>query len=341
MNNEAQARLTRNEIVNTYLVKNAIVFAADVAMKTITAKFVIDTAAAVDASIESEVDNTGYSAEKLLAKNTASITAAELSGNCQVKMAILENNIVSSALHSAVTYYSIVAAALCCSRLMGVYNVLLENLTLITTDYLTSAQLDSFLEEINIYKELVGRAGMVIGGETVATSLAERTLKVTNADLIIMQKAALKYKSKNLPFYNGLIKSIKIPTISVRHTPVVVTVFDAVTKEKIGGVSIKMTKSKETLLTNPEGIMTSNTVSAGNTIATLVKLGYISKLKAWKILRGQMNEFTVSLTQGTMTSEEEEVFAIKLAEAIAAEKAAIATKIKSRRAGKAKKNISD
>ncbi len=337
MNNEAQARLTRNGIVNSYLAKNAAVFATDVAMKTISAKFVKDTDVAAAASIEAEIDNTGYSAEKLLAKTTASITAAELCGNCQVKLDISENTIVSSSLHAAVTYYSTVAAALCCSRLMGVYNILLENLTLITSDYLTAAQLESFLEEINTYKELVGRAGMVIGGETVATKLAESTLKVTNADLVTMQKAALKYKSKNPTFYKGLIKSIKIPTISVRHTPVVVTVFDAVTKELIGGVSVKMTKSKETHVTNLEGIMTSNTVSAGNTMATLDKLGYFSTLKQWKILRGQINEFTVYLTQGTMTAEEEEVFAVKLAEAIAAEKAATAAKSKSRKANKAAK----
>ena len=76
-------------------------------------------------------------------------------------------------------------------------------------------------------------------------------------------------------------------------------------------------------------------MSAGNTIATLVKKGYISKLVPYKIIRAQMNSFSVSLSQGTMTAEQIVAFKLQIAEAIAAEKAATAAKSKSRKAAKA------
>ncbi len=335
MTNKAQAKLTRNETVENLMEAQAAEYNTDAAMKTIVVKFKTDCATANASSIIAETDNSGYSAEKHLAKDAVCATAAALSANCQVKLDILGNIIASQSLNGTLSYYSSTSDALCSSRLKSVHNSMSENLTVLTPDYLTAAQLTAFLGQINTFSELRGTSGLVIGGETVATKQAATDLKVTDKDVVNIKKVALKYKKLNLPFYNKVINACRTPRISVHHTPVEVTVTDAATNEPLGGVSSTFTKSKEIQISNPQGIISYITMSAGNTIATLVKKGYISKLVPYKIVRAQMNEFSVSLTPGTLTIEEEEVFAIKLTEAIAAEKAATAAKSKSRKAAKA------
>jgi len=339
MTNKAQAKLKRNETLDTLMDSRAAVFATDAAMKPIAVKFKTDCATAIASSIIAETDNSGYSAEKHLAKDAVSATAAALSANCQVKLDILGNIIASQALNGTLSYYTSTSDALCSSRLMSVHNSMLENLTLLTPDYLTEVQLTAFLVQINTFSGLRGTSSLVIGGETVNTKQAAADLKVTDKDVVTVKKVALKYKKLNLPFYNEVINACRTPNISVHHTPVEITVTDSNTNEPLGGVSSTFTKSKEIQISNPQGIISYLTMSAGNTIATLVKKGYISKLVPYKIIRAQMNSFSVSLTSGTMTAEQIASFKLQVAEAIAAEKAATAAKLKSRKAAKAAATI--
>ena len=138
MTNGAQARYIRNAALESFFDSNATTFTLDAAMKAIVATFKTDAATAVASSIIAETDNKGYSAEKHLSKFTVCETAAELCSNSQVKLDILGKIIISQSLHSALTYYSDASDALCGSRLMSIYNILLANLTLLTPDYLYS-----------------------------------------------------------------------------------------------------------------------------------------------------------------------------------------------------------
>ena len=305
MTNKAQAKLARNETVENLMEAQAAEYNTDAAMKTIVLKFKTDCATANASSIIAETDNSGYSAEKHLAKDAACATAAALSANCQVKLDILGNIIASQSLNGTLSYYTSTSDALCSSRLMSVHNSMLENLTLLTPDYLTAAQLTAFLGQINTFSGLSGTSSLAIGGETVATKQAAADLKVTDKDVATIKKVALKYKKLNLPFYNQIINACRTPKIPVHHTPVEIAVKNSITDEPIGGVSSTFSKSKEIQISNPQGIISYITMSAGNTIATLVKKGFISKLVPYKIVRAQLNSFSVSLTPGTITAEQE------------------------------------
>jgi len=334
MTNEAQARYTRNESLESFFESNSTAYTADAAMKAAVTAFKADSATAIASSIIAETDNKGYSAEKFLSKETASNTAADLCANCQVKLDLLGKITISQSIYGISTYYSHVSDALCTSRLLSVHSILLANLSILTPDYLTEVQLTAFLGQINSFTGLRGSSSFVLGGETVATKQAESDLKVTNADVISLKKVGRKYKTSNPTFYNGLMQACKIPTITVRHTPVILTVIDSVTKLPIGNVTSTLSKSKGLLVSNPEGIVNHSNVSAGNAISTLAKQGYISKLTPIKVLRGQTNAFTIALTPGTMTAEQIAAFKLSVAESIAAEKAATAAKTKSKKAAK-------
>ena len=335
MTNDEQAKQTRNETVKAYMFNNATVFATDVAMTTINTKFNTDCGTSVASFIAAEVDNSGYSVEKHVAKLIASNSAAQLGGNCQVKLDILGNIILSNSLHSAVTYFTSSSDAICLSRLMGVHDIMFENLSLFTPDYLTAPKLVDFLGEINTFKGLRGSTALVNGGHTVLTKKASADLDLTSADIVIIKKAALKYKTSNPTFYNGLMQACKIPAIAVRHTTGNFEIIDEVTKIAIGGVTGTMSKAKESQISNPEGILFFPALLSGHSTGILSKPGYISKLINMDIVQGVNNTASYSLTSGIMTAEEEAALKLSLSEAIAADKKAIALRVKTKKALKA------
>ena len=147
MTNRQAAQETRNVTVCEFLLvpANAAIYAGNVAFSTFATKMQTDSAAAVVAGNNAAADNTGYSLDKKIAKDAASQVAAQQCANSKVKLDLLGNNAISKSLNGAATYYSSAKDAICGNRLMNVYNVMNTNLTLITTDYLTAAQLATLL----------------------------------------------------------------------------------------------------------------------------------------------------------------------------------------------------
>jgi len=303
-------------------------------MTTIADQFEIDSANVVKSSIAAETDNSGYSAKKHINKVAACETAAALCANSQVKLNLTGNLVVSNALNSTTAYYFGVADALCGSRLMGVYDIMSTNLALITPDYLKAPQLAAFLSQITAFTGLTGTTSAANEGLPVLTDQFATDLKVTNADVLTIKKAGLKYKSSNPSFYNGLLKACKIPAIAVRHTTVVMKISDANTTGVIAGVAGTLTKTKKLPVSNVSGIMTYTTVQAGDATATFTKKGYITKVIPVHIFQGGVNTSIVTLMPGIMTPEQEETIKETLAAAVASEKAAIAANKKTKKVAK-------
>ena len=107
MNNREEAYIKRDNSLCTYLVKNAAAYATDVAFQAIVTKTTADYAATVAAASAAAADNTGYSIEKVNAKDAASLLASQLCASSQVKLDLLGNIIVSKSLNSAVSFTSI------------------------------------------------------------------------------------------------------------------------------------------------------------------------------------------------------------------------------------------
>ena len=336
MNNRQAAQETRNIATCEFLTvpANAAIYAGNVAFSTISTKMQADSAAAVIAGTNAAADNTGYSLDKVIAKDAVSQVAAQLCASCIVQLLILGNNALAKSLNGAATYYSTAKDAICTNRLMSVYNVMFDNLALITSDYLTAAQLATFLTKINTYTTTKGSSTLRNNNSPVLTKTFNTAMKLTSTDVATIKELAKFYKTTQPVFYAGIMKACKMGAVTVRHTPVVVTITDASTTGVLAGVAGTLTKSKELPKSNIAGVMTYARVSAGNATATFAKAGYITGIKALDILRGKTNALSVALVPGIMTAEQEQAIKDTIATIIAADKAIIAEKKKVRKEAK-------
>ena len=337
MNNRQGAQETRNVTVCAFLEvpANAAVFAGNVAFSTIATKMIEDSAAAVIAGTNAAADNTGYSVDKIIGKEVASQMASQLCASCIVKLDILGNNALSNSLNSSATFYNYAKDAVCTNRLMSVYNVMNDNLELITPAYVTAAELAIFLTKINKYTTTKGSSSLVNNNSPVLTQTYNTAMKLTNTDVATIKELAKFYKTTHPLFYSGIMKACKMPAVPVRHTPLVITVIDASTTGVLPDVKGTLTKSKEQPMSNVAGIMTYATVLAGGTTGTFAKAGYITSIKALDILRGKTNAYTIALVPGIMTAEQEQAIKDTIARVIADDMALIAAKKKAKKDAKA------
>ena len=213
---------------------------------------------------------------------------------------------------------------------MGAYNIMSENVLLITPDYLTPAQLTDFLKKINTYDTTKGSSTLVKSNSPVFTETYNTAMKLTTSNVNTIKELAKLYKTVQPAFYAGIMRACTMPAVTVHHTPLVMTITDASTTSVLANVAGKLTRTKELPTSNVAGIMIFATVSAGSATATFTKKGYISAIKTVNIVRGKTNNYTVALVPGVMTAEQEVAFKETLATIIASEKAALAAKKKAR-----------
>ena len=332
MNLRQAAQGTRNIAVCEFLAvpANAALYKTNVAFSTIATKMQTDTDAAVVAGTNTGLDNTGYCVDKVIGKQAASEIAAQLCGSSKVKLDMIGNHALSDSLNSAASFYFYAKDELCTNRLMSAYNIMSENLLLITPDYLTPVQLTDFLKKINTYTTTKGSSTLVNNHSPVFTEAYNTAMKLTTSDVDTIKELAKFYKTVHPSFYAGIMRACTMPAVNVHHTPLVITITDASTTGVLANVAGTLTRTKELPTSNVAGIMIFATVSAGIATATFTKKGYISAIKTVNILRGKTNNYSVALVPGVMTAEQQEAFKETLATIIASEKAALAAKKKAK-----------
>jgi len=340
MNNREQAQIKMLGGVCVCLSDNAAVYADDAPFQTIATKTIADTNAVVLASTAAEANNKGFSADKLIAKNEACTLGEQLCARAQVKLNIIGNQTLSQALNGTFSFYYGVSDAVCASRLMSVYNVMNTNQLIITTEYVTTAQLATFLGKINNYTSLTGTTTNAHTGSPALTTEFKNELKEASADIEVIKQLAKPYEETNTLFFNALMGACKIPPITVRHTFANFTLTNSITLALLPDVKGTLSKTKELGLSNSLGIMPYTDVSAGLAMATFALPGFITGIKSVRIIRGATNTFAIALVPGTMTAEMEAAIIAKVDAFIVAEnvkKAAKAAKAKARKEAKAAK----
>ncbi len=340
MNHREEAKITRDNGLCTFLGDNAAAYAGDVAFGTIATKTIADYALTKIAAAADAADNKGYSLDKLVLKEKAGVLACQLCASSQVKLDSIGNYIVSKSLNATVTFYTKASDAKAASRLQNVHDVMSNNLTDITADYLTAAELVELQTEINSYTSASGTTTSVNTTSPVVTKALKNAITTGSTDVVSIKKLAKKYMKTNPTFYNNLLKTCKIPPITVRHTPVVITVTNATTGTPLENVKGTLSKTKELGTSNPAGIINYTNVSAGAAISTYKLEGFITGVQNLKIARGKTNTFNFALVLGIMTAEMDAEVLAKVEAFILAEetkKAARVAKEKVRKAAKAAK----
>ena len=181
-------------------------------------------------------------------------------------------------------------------RLMNAYDIMNTNATLIIADYLTPAQLTSFLNKITAYTTISGTSMNVNKVSPVLTAKFKSDLKLTSQDIISIKKIMLKYKKSNPEFYYAVMICCKIPTVQVTHTPLVVTITSSIDGSPMADVKGTLTNSKETPVSTKSGVMTYETVLGGNKEATFTHPKYISKEVDIHIISGETNSLSITMT---------------------------------------------
>ena len=340
MNNVQEAKVKRDNSLATTLEDNATAYAGDTAFEAIVTKQAADYATTVAAATVAATNNTGYSLEKVNAKDAASVLASELCASSQVSLDISGNLIVSKSLNSTVTFYSKAADVTSAARLQNVHDIMQTNILIITPAYVTAAELTDLQTKINKFTGLSGTTTSVNSTSPVLTKAVKTAIKVGAADVVTVKKLIKKYVTSNPIFYSSVLKACKIPPIAVHHTPVNITLTDSITLALLPDVKGTLSKTKELGLSNSLGIMPYTDVSAGVAMATFALPGYITGIKSVRIIRGATNTFAFALVPGVMTAEMEAAITAKVDAfntAQAAKKAAKAAKEKARRAAKAAK----
>jgi len=331
MTNYEQAQSTRNEGVCAFLEKYTEVYADDVAFSAIADKMLTDTATVNACASVATTDNTGYAIDKTIAKDAASVLAAQLCANSRVKLDLLGNLSLYNSLNGTKSFYFNVADALCTSRLLSVYDVMYKNQEVITTDYVTATQLATLLSNINTFSNRRASTSFVNGDATLLTKQFKKAMKATNVNTKTIKTLVAKYKTTNPLFHDGIMAACKLPTVTKLNTSVSIDVFDAESKGVLAKVAGTLTKSKDKPFSNVAGVMQYMNVLAGTATLSFSLKDYITKLLTINIKRGKMNKFNVSLTPGIMTAEEEAKIKAKLDSIIAEAKAKLTAKKKKRK----------
>ena len=319
MTNRETATSNRNTATCTFMKDNLTEFTADVALNTTYTKMVADTALAVAAGTAAAADNTGFSLDKLVAKEAVSILASDLCARSQVKLDSLGNHTISKALNSASTFYFSAADALAENRLQNVHDVMETNQVIITDDYVKVTQLTDLQTKITNYASLSGSSITVNNGSPVFTKKFKAALKVTNGDIGSIKKLVKEYRTSNPDFYNGVLKACKMPRVAVIHTTADIAITSAADNNPLPKVAGTLSKSKELPISNSGGIMRYTPVSAGAAIATFALPGFITGVMNINIKQSKVNTFAIALVAGTMTPEMEQAVLDKVAAFIANE----------------------
>ncbi len=298
MNDREEAKMRRNSGLPGFFSDNAAAYAADNAFLAIVKKFNTDYGVALSYAGNTGLDNSGFSQEKLNAKNAAGLVAATLSGRAQVILESLGMFSVANGLHDSESYYTHVADLDASSRLQAVYSLLNANLLTITADYVTAEDLTNLQNLTNTFMQTGGSSQQVHAQSPVQTKKFKSALKVVDVDIKNMLKLGKTYKTTNVDFYNGLVAGCKMPAIIDHITSADITVNDSVTGAPIVGAKGSFSNSKNGMVSDANGFMQEDHMLDGNPTLTITATGYPVYTSLVHIVHGTDNSFHVLLTKG-------------------------------------------
>ena len=297
MTKNESARMNRNTATCTCLELNLKVFSTtDPALMSCYTKFKSDSADTVISAVAASANNTGYNADKIIAKMDIGLVASALCSAAQVKFDLLHNNTLSKSLNSTQTFYTNVSDAIAEVRLLNAYDIMNSNVTKLTPDYVTPTQLTDFLAQINDYTKISGTSMNINKVSPGLTKTFKSDLKLTSADIVSIKKLMLKYKKTNPAFYVAVMLSCKIPVVAVAHTPFVITITNSLDGTPISNVKGTLTTSTQTPVSTSKGIMTYDTVLGGDKVSTFTHDKFITKSVDIHIISGETNSLSITMT---------------------------------------------
>ncbi len=295
MDNREQAKMSRNSGLANFLSGNAAVYAADTAFTNLNKLFNTDNGIANASAVLAGVNNSGFSADKLVAKNDMGAFAATLCGNAQVQLDSLGQLSVSMSLNDAETYYTSVSDADAAAHAQSAHDIMNANLAAITDDYVTAGDLKQLQSFIDTFSNMQGSSEEVHAVSPTLTSAFKSNLKTVDKDVKNLLKLGKKYKTTNIAFYNGLNKVAQIPVINIHHTTLDITAADKVSGLPVVNAAITVSNTKKTASTDAKGFCEIEILGAGNPSLNIAATGYAAYTSLIHIVAGKENSYTILL----------------------------------------------
>jgi hypothetical protein len=217
---------------------------------------------------KANINNSGFSQEKLDQKNKLSKIASNHSGKSYVKFINLEKVSLAEQLHTEPSDYSHKADAECARLAQVAHDFLAENINLLNPDVVTPLILQEFQNEITRFMELKGSSEVVHEVSPELTkqynaSFAPVMMRVRHLKLLVRD-----FETTDNGFYTRLKASTKIPPVNVHHTFVEGKVMGKLSGNPLVGAVFSLTKAKKSGTTDNNGYFLIEKVKSGKDTLT-------------------------------------------------------------------------
>jgi len=248
-------------------------------------------------AVAAGVNLTGFTTTKDDDKTTMAQQMAMLCGFAYVKLSDLGKTELVAQLFISPTDYAYIADAKAGVRAQAMHDLLLANLTLLTPDYVTVAQLTAVQSLITSFVDAKGNTTSLHAVSPVDTKAFHDAFKVVDNIIdsaLLMGKA---FMADNPDFYDELVKATKLPPIIHQHT-----ILNITAKTKVGEllvtnataeISIGKVIKKQT--TNFDGIITFARIGCGLQTITISAPGFKTAQLKFHIQRSHENDIVVYL----------------------------------------------
>ena len=243
------------------------------------------------------VNLTGFTTTKDDGKITMAQQMAMLCGFAFVKLSDLGKTELVAQLFISPTDYAYIADAKAGVRAQAMHDLLFANLTLLTPDYVTAAQLTAVQELITSFVNAKGNTTSLHAVSPVDTKAYHDAFKVVDNIIdsaLLMGKA---FKAANPEFYDELVKITKLPPVIHRHTILNIKVIAKVGASPVPQASaeIKIGKIDKKASANEIGLIEFPRIMCGQQTATITAPGFKKELVEIYIQRSQENDIIVEL----------------------------------------------
>ncbi len=239
------------------------------------------------------VNNSGFSAEKLEAKQLLASFTSNLSGKAFVKFNKLGKLSLAEQLHTEPTDFTTESDAQCGANAQADHNLMFTNLALLTpTNTVTGANLVTLQEKIDSFKSIQGTSETVHEVSTLLTKEFKSKAKILKSHIPNFKYLCRDYEESKPDFFKRMKGSMVIPTINVHHTYLEIHAASP-SGVAVPNVLFTLTNAKKSATTNSEGNATIEEVKAGQDILTGTLNGAVVVTMNVTIKRGTTNHVNV------------------------------------------------
>ena len=296
MTNTEQAKMTALLGTGKYMADNSGAYTG--VQLIIDARAEFDTAFA-DTTLKAaaaKVDNSGFSEDKATKKIAAIQEAAAICGYAKQDWDTAQPTLAGQ-LHDAETDYQL-ADSDCAALLLQVYGVLNTNSALLNPAHVSATELTDFQGLISAYTSEQGSSDAAHEAKPELVAAFKKALAVSMKKRNKLLKAAKKVRKTQVKFYDGLLLVAEIPTITVRHTHIHLTVKNKATGLPLAGVTASFSTSVKTAVSDVDGHIVIDGFRGGNTTATFKKTGFVDLVVVLHIKSGKDNVLEVEMVGG-------------------------------------------